>query len=299
MAKKKVTRKKTRSTSGRKPSSAAARSKKTKKPATTAKKRTKTTKKPAKTAKKSAAKVVAKKPAKKPTKQTTKKTAKKAPTTTEKKPVTRSAAATSGTKKKVTTKAAAGSRKTTTKPRSRTAKRPSPDANGYVIINGRRVRMMAVAVTPVPVVTKRVRTRVKATAVPEPASKKTIKTKLGRKELNEYRTQLLIQRAELVGDLSAMEAQALRSGGGNPSHMPIHMADVGTDTFDQDFMLGMAETERRRLREIDAALKRIEDRTYGVCEMTGKAIPKARLAAKPWARFTIESALENERGQSE
>jgi RNA polymerase-binding transcription factor DksA len=309
MAKKKVTKKKTRSTSARKPSSAAARSKTTKKPASTAKKRARTTTKPAKTARKSAAKVVAKKSAKKsakkPTKKTTKKTAKKAPTTTKKKPVTQSTAATTGTKKKVTTKTTAGSRKTssktTTKSRSRSAKRPSPDANGYVIINGRRVRMMAVAVTPVPVVTKRVRSRVKASAVPDPAitTKKTIKTKLGRKELNEYRTQLLIQRAELVGDLSAMEAQALRSGGGNPSHMPIHMADVGTDTFDQDFMLGMAETERRRLREIDAALKRIEDRTYGVCEMSGKTIPKARLAAKPWARFTIESAREFERGQSE
>ncbi len=295
MAKKKVTKKKTRSASGHKATSAGTRSRKTKKPATTAKKHAKTTKK-------SVAKVVAKKPVKKSAKQT----AKKVPTkTSEKKPVTLSAATTSRTKKKVTTTASATSRKTSpkvaTKPRSRSsAKRPSPDANGYVIINGRRVRMMAVAANPVPVVTKRTR-RGKATAVSEPigTSKKTIKTKLGRKELNEYRTQLLIQRAELVGDLSAMEAQALRSGSGNPSHMPIHMADVGTDTFDQDFMLGMAETERRRLREIDAALRRIEDRTYGVCEMSGKAIPKARLSAKPWARYTIESAREIERGQDE
>ncbi len=283
MAKKKVTRKKTRSTSGRKATSAGTRSTKTKKPVTTAEKRAKTTKK--------SAKVVAKKPAKKTTKKTTKK-----------KPVTPSAAKTSGTKKKVTTTASAGSRKTSpriSKTRSRSSgKRPSPDANGYVIINGRRVRMMAVPANPVVVVAKR-RTRVTATAVPAPASTKTIKTKLGRKELNEYRTQLLIQRAELVGDLTAMEAQALRSGAGNPSHMPIHMADVGTDTFDQDFMLGMAETERRRLREIDAALKRIEDRTYGVCEMSGKPIPKARLSAKPWARYTIESAREVERGQDE
>ncbi len=286
MAKKKVTNKKTRSTSGRKATSVGTRPKKTKQPATTAKKRAKTTKK-------SAAKVVAKKPAKK--------TAKKPPTkTTKKKPVTPSAATTSRTKKKVTTRASAGSRKTATKPRSRSsAKRPSPDANGYVIINGRRVRMMAVPANPVVVVAKR-RTRVTATAVPAPGtSKKTIKTRLGRKELNEYRTQLLIQRAELVGDLSAMEAQALRSGAGNPSHMPIHMADVGTDTFDQDFMLGMAETERERLREIDAALARIENRTYGVCEMTHRVIPKSRLNAKPWARYTIDAARKVERGLGE
>jgi RNA polymerase-binding transcription factor DksA len=87
-----------------------------------------------------------------------------------------------------------------------------------------------------------------------------------------------------------METEALRSGGGNLSHMPIHMADIGTDTFDQDFMLGLAATERDQLREIDAALYRITDRTFGVCIMTGEQIPKARLDAKPWAKYTIEAA---------
>jgi RNA polymerase-binding transcription factor DksA len=77
--------------------------------------------------------------------------------------------------------------------------------------------------------------------------------------------------------------------------MPIHMADIGSDTYDQDFMLGMAETERQRLREIDEALARIENGTYGVCQMTGKPIPKARLNAKPWAKYTIEAARELER----
>ena len=61
----------------------------------------------------------------------------------------------------------------------------------------------------------------------------------------------------------------------------------------------LAEAERRRLREIDAALARIEDRTYGVCQMTDKPIPKARLNAKPWARYTIEAAREIERGLGE
>ncbi len=95
-----------------------------------------------------------------------------------------------------------------------------------------------------------------------------------------------------------MEEQALQSTGGNLSHMPIHMADIGTDTYDQDFMLGLAETERKLLREIDDALVRIENRTYGVCMMTGKQIPRARLNAKPWARYTIEAAREVERGVS-
>ncbi len=78
--------------------------------------------------------------------------------------------------------------------------------------------------------------------------------------------------------------------------MPIHMADIGTDTYDQDFILGLAETERQGLREIDEALQRIESRTFGICQMTGKPIPKARLNAKPWAKYTIEAAREVERG---
>ena len=121
---------------------------------------------------------------------------------------------------------------------------------------------------------------VAAESVAEIPSTKPTKTKLPKKDLAHFRTQLLLKRAELVGDLSAMESQALRAGGGNPSHMPIHMADVGTDTYDQDFMLGLAEAERHRLREIDEALQRIDDRTYGICQMTSKPIPKARLNAK-------------------
>ena len=149
-----------------------------------------------------------------------------------------------------------------------------------------------------PAPTKKPRTEPASSVVlePEPKPGKPIKSRLSPKTLNEYQTLLLIKRAELVGDLSAMEAKALRSDGGNLSNVPIHMADIGSDTYDQDFMLGLAETERARLREIDEALRRIDDRTYGVCQMTGKAIPKARLAAKPWAKYTIEAAREVEAG---
>lgn len=172
---------------------------------------------------------------------------------------------------------------------------PVPDAKGYVFINGRRVRMISIK-GQLPI--KKSRSNGEATNVQptaeETAAIRAIKTKLSRKELNEYRELLLTKRRELVGDLHAMENEALRSGGGNLSHMPIHMADIGTDTFDQDFMLGLAANERDQLREIDAALHRIEDRTYGVCQMTGKPIPKARLDAKPWAKYTIEAARKAE-----
>ncbi len=165
----------------------------------------------------------------------------------------------------------------------------SADAQGHVFINGRRVRMISTRHVPTPTKKPRATPATAAPVEPEPKPRKPIKSRLSPKTLNEYRSLLLIKRAELVGDLTAMEAEALQTGGNLPT-VPIHMADIGTDTYDQDFMLGLAETERERLREIDEALKRIEDRTYGVCQMTGKPIPRARLLAKPWAKYTIESA---------
>ncbi|MCI0630477.1 MAG: TraR/DksA C4-type zinc finger protein [Phycisphaerales bacterium] len=163
------------------------------------------------------------------------------------------------------------------------------DSKGYVFINGRRVRMIS---TKGQLPIKKPRNNgasAEAEAAEQPPIK-SIKTKLPRKDLNHYRDLLISKRRELIGDLNAMENEALRSGGGNLSHMPIHMADIGTDTYDQDFMLGLAAAERDQLREIDAALARIEDASYGVCQMTGKPIPKARLDAKPWAKYTIEAA---------
>jgi RNA polymerase-binding transcription factor DksA len=147
-----------------------------------------------------------------------------------------------------------------------------------------------------PTRTSRAAASKKAKAEETTATKK-VKTKLGRKELNHYRNLLLIKRAEVAGDLSAMEAEALRANADGMSHMPIHMADLGTDTYDQDFMLGLAETERERMREIDDALRRIQDRTYGVCELTGKPIPKMRLEAKPWARYTVQARMQLESGR--
>ena len=74
-----------------------------------------------------------------------------------------------------------------------------------------------------------------------------------------------------------------------------HMADAATDSFDRDLTLGLVSFEQEALYEIDAALKRIEDGTYGICELTGQSIPWARLVAIPWARFSLgaEKRLES------
>lgn len=127
----------------------------------------------------------------------------------------------------------------------------------------------------------------KPKAPKKPAVKK---TRLGKKDLDEFRRMLLAKRRTLRSDLSEMEEEATSRSGGNLSSMPTHMADMGTDNFEHEFTLGLLESEQALLREIDAALQRIDDRTYGICLGTGEQIPKARLRAKPWAKYTVDFA---------
>jgi len=75
----------------------------------------------------------------------------------------------------------------------------------------------------------------------------------------------------------------------------LHMADSGTDNFDRDFALSLLSSDQVAVYEIEDALKRIEKNTYGVCELTGKKIPAARLEAIPWARFTVDAQAQLER----
>ena len=120
---------------------------------------------------------------------------------------------------------------------------------------------------------------------------------LNTRELEHFRELLLDKRRELVGDMSHMEREALRSASGtNLSNLPMHMADMGTDNYEQEFTLGLVEKERVLLREINQALAKIQDGSYGMCEGTGKPINKIRLEAQPWARFSIEHARQMERG---
>ena len=162
-----------------------------------------------------------------------------------------------------------------------------------------------------PKVTSQVKTSRKPSPEKKPAAGKTpvavksrepIKTKttLTPKELAHFQHLLLAKRGELVGDVNSMEDEALQksklSASGDLSTMPIHMADIGTANYEQEFALGLLDGERKLLREINEALQRIEDRTYGICEGTGREISKARLEANPWARYCVEYARMVEQG---
>ena len=115
-----------------------------------------------------------------------------------------------------------------------------------------------------------------------------------------FKQMLLEKRKEIVGNVNEMEDEALKKSrldaSGDLSSMPIHMADIGTDNYEQEFALGLMDSERKLLKEIDDTLQRIEQGTYGICEATNKPITKARLEAQPWARYCVEYARMLEQG---
>ena len=129
---------------------------------------------------------------------------------------------------------------------------------------------------------------------------RTKKNRSGPADIEYFKKVLLEKRMEILGNVTEIADEALKKSRvdatGDLSSMPIHMADLGSDNYEQEFALGLMDGERKLLREIDEALQRIEQGVYGICEGTGKSIPKTRLEAKPWARYSVEYARMIESG---
>jgi RNA polymerase-binding transcription factor DksA len=115
-----------------------------------------------------------------------------------------------------------------------------------------------------------------------------------------FKLALLELRARLRGDVSALANEALRTSsseqGGGGSTMPIHMADIGSDAFEQEFTLSLMASEEDTLEAVERALERIRLRTYGLCEECGGVITKKRLEAIPFADLCIRCAQASESG---
>jgi RNA polymerase-binding transcription factor DksA len=113
-------------------------------------------------------------------------------------------------------------------------------------------------------------------------------------EMKVYKERLVALRARLRGDVHAMADAALKKtrseASGDLSYMPIHMADMGTDNFEQEFTLSLMQTEEHTLEAIEVALERIEDGVYGTCVECGCRIPKTRLNAIPHTPYCVKCA---------
>ena len=117
---------------------------------------------------------------------------------------------------------------------------------------------------------------------------------MNKKEAKEFKSMLLGLRARLRGDVTGLADAALRKtraeSSGDLSSMPIHMADLGTDAFEQEFNLSLMEHDGTALEQIEAALERIEGGVYGVCTECEGRIPKARLTVLPQTPHCVKCA---------
>lgn len=111
------------------------------------------------------------------------------------------------------------------------------------------------------------------------------------KDLASFRKVLLSVREKLAGNVNLMEDEALKKSrqdaAGDLSNVPFHMADLGTDNYERDLMIHLIQNGEEELKSIDAALEKLEDKTFGICEVCDKKITKARLMARPYAKLCL------------
>src|SRR6266536_3717945 len=110
-------------------------------------------------------------------------------------------------------------------------------------------------------------------------------------EWQKFYQRLLELRDQLMRQMNGLPKKSAQEMAGSS----LHMADSGTDNFDRDFALSLLSSDQDAIYEIEEALKRIEKNTYGICELTGKPIPRSRLEAIPWTRFTVQAQAQLER----
>lgn len=113
-----------------------------------------------------------------------------------------------------------------------------------------------------------------------------------KKEAKQYRQLLLKLKERLAEDIKHISEDTLKKSQkdscGDISGYTLHMADLATDAYDREFSLGLASNDRNALIQIDDALKRIEDGSFGVCEKCRKSIARVRLKALPFARLCLK-----------
>ncbi|MDD5116306.1 MAG: TraR/DksA family transcriptional regulator [Candidatus Omnitrophica bacterium] len=145
---------------------------------------------------------------------------------------------------------------------------------------------------------KKLSTKKKSTKS-QPKKKSSSKKKLPKKELKEFRAIILKRKEAVIEELQHITDDTLKKSqkeaSGDISGYTYHMADVATDNYDREFSLGLASNERRALYELDDALKRIDDETFGFCDDCKGLISKARLKAVPSARLCIKCQEKREK----
>ena len=123
------------------------------------------------------------------------------------------------------------------------------------------------------------------------------KSRLPKEVLSQLQKALLKKRARLMGNVEKLEEESFMNSqkdySGDISGYKTHIADIGSDASGMELMLGLASNQQKLLQQVNDALARIEDGTYGLCQMCGKPIPQARLEAIPEAELCLNCADKN------
>ncbi|MFY9402887.1 MAG: TraR/DksA C4-type zinc finger protein [Candidatus Omnitrophota bacterium] len=126
-----------------------------------------------------------------------------------------------------------------------------------------------------------------------------VKKGLTKKELLVYKKVILKRKEEIIDGIQRISEDTLKKSqkeaSGDISGYSYHMADVATDNYDREFSLGLASNDRKALYELEDALKRVEEGTYGICQECKNLIAKARLKAVPQARFCVKCQQKKEK----
>jgi DnaK suppressor protein len=126
-----------------------------------------------------------------------------------------------------------------------------------------------------------------------------LKNKFNKKELAIFKKIILKRKEEMLDEIKHISDDTLKKSpkeaSGDMSGYSFHMADVATDTYDREFSLGLASSEREALYELDDALKKIDDGTYGLCESCKGTITKTRLRVVPYARLCLKCQEKKEK----
>lgn len=126
-----------------------------------------------------------------------------------------------------------------------------------------------------------------------------MKKKYNKKELLEFKKLILKKKDEIVDQINHISADTLKKSpkeaSGDISGYTYHMADIATDTYDREFSMSLASNDRALFYELEDALKKIEDGSYGTCEECKNAITKVRLKAIPYGRLCLKCQEKKEK----
>lgn len=153
------------------------------------------------------------------------------------------------------------------------------------------------AIRPPPFPIKAAKNKISNGFRPTEAVAAAVRLKLGKKFLDGQKKKLMDLRDHVLDQMQGVAQDSLRSRpeGSEASAFGMHQADAGSDAYEKDFALSLLSQEQDALYEIEEAIKRVGEGTYGVCEVSGKPIPEERLEAIPFARFTVECASQLEK----